>query len=526
MKFVVLTKSRAWALGFVIFLIPSAVPSLTTYRGNISFYILAAFTSVISIYYFALYYWRRWRLDGTSDEKPPLGLDAALLNSATTILVEEVEEGNAGTDQQMEQPMQKTRSYFLDNVKWCLITNVLLFHLWQAFGGSIGLRLVPGITMGVGGYNDFHSALYWWFGMPSQTYFMALFFFISAYFLPRSLQKKGRVVFIKERAQRVWTGAMVVTFIFSPLASFWAWSVSGSTEDHSYNDTLDYNYSLRAGNSWFLWWLLLFNFWYVFVVTNTDGEVPEGFSLPLSKYFKTIPNSPWVRWLVGIFVCGLLQLISNWFLFATWDTPTEPMGGFASMPINVGTFVSYLLLFYIGLLAGENTWFAPEKPAIRQSLGMNVWLFRIIVFVEYILFGLGMSFQEGIQSVIGLRVYWVIMYIIAGLMTLDISLAMLELFQSHFDYTNTILTWLAKGAYGAFLLENLFIWTAPAAIFAYTYNGPLEWKDNASGAASYTPIPVQTLVVAYVYSAAFWIPFCWVLSSILGRLPVLKKMLH
>ena len=59
----------------------------------------------------------------------------------------------------MEQPMQKTRSYFLDNVKWCLITNVLLFHLWQAFGGSIGLRLVPGITMGVGGYNDFHSAL-------------------------------------------------------------------------------------------------------------------------------------------------------------------------------------------------------------------------------------------------------------------------------------------------------------------------------------------------------------------------------
>ncbi len=67
----------------------------------------------------------------------------------------------------------KKRSYFLDNVKWFLIVNVLLFHLYMAFGGSIGLRLVPGITLGVGGYNPFHSAMYWWFGMPSQTYFMA-----------------------------------------------------------------------------------------------------------------------------------------------------------------------------------------------------------------------------------------------------------------------------------------------------------------------------------------------------------------
>lgn len=86
---------------------------------------------------------------------------------------------------------------------------------------------------------------------------------------------------------------------------------------------------------------------------------------------------------------------------------------------------------------------------------MNVWLFRIIVFGEYILFGLGMTYQDDIQAAIGLRVYWLLMYIIGGLMTIDISLVMLELFQSHFDYTNALLTWLARSAYGAFLLENL-----------------------------------------------------------------------
>ena len=86
---------------------------------------------------------------------------------------------------------------------------------------------------------------------------------------------------------------------------------------------------------------------------------------------------------------------------------------------------------------------------------MNVWLFRIVVFGEYILFGLGMTYQDDIQAAIGLRVYWFIMYIIGGLMTIDISLAMLELFQSHFNYTNALLTWLARSAYGAYLLENL-----------------------------------------------------------------------
>lgn len=114
-----------------------------------------------------------------------------------------------------------------------------------------------------------------------------------------------------------------------------------------------------------------------------------------------------------------------------------------------------MLLFYIGLLAGENKWFDPEKPKICERLGMNVWLFRIVVSGEYILFGLGMTYQDDIQAAIGLRVYWFIMYIIGGLMTIDISLVMLELFQSHFDYTNALLTWLARSAYGAYLLENL-----------------------------------------------------------------------
>jgi hypothetical protein len=308
-----------------------------------------------------------------------------------------------------------------------------------------------------------------------------------------------------------------------PLASIWAWSVSGFTTGQGRTATLT---NIRPQNAWFLWWLLLFNLWYVFVVTDKDGRSPEGYKLPLSKYFKDIPKSCWARWLVGA-IQGILQLICNWFIFSTWNTPTEPMGGFASMPINTGTFVSYLLLFYIGLLAGENKWFDPEKPKICERLGMNVWLFRIIVFGEYILFGLGMTYQNDIQAAIGPRVYWFLMYIIGGLMTIDISLVMLELFQSHFDYTNTLLTWLARSAYGAYLLENLFIWVAPAAIFTYTYNGqpPIEFVNNAWGAASFTYIPVATLVVAYLYSATFWIPLCFVLSSILGRLPVLKKML-
>lgn len=84
-------KSLAWALGFVAFLIPSAVPSWSKYRGDISFYILMGFTSSVSMHYFALYYWRNLRMDKTSDEESLLTtLDEALLYPAV------LEEGNAG----------------------------------------------------------------------------------------------------------------------------------------------------------------------------------------------------------------------------------------------------------------------------------------------------------------------------------------------------------------------------------------------------------------------------------------------
>ncbi len=119
-------------------------------------------------------------------------------------------------------------------------------------------------------------------------------------------------------------------YFHRPLASIWAWSVSAFTTGQGRTHGGYGVNNFRAKNTWFLWWLLLFNLWYVFVVTDKDGRSPEGYKLPLSKHFKDIPKSCWARWLVGA-TQGILQLICNWFLFATWNTPTEPMGGFATM---------------------------------------------------------------------------------------------------------------------------------------------------------------------------------------------------
>ncbi len=53
------------------------------------------FTSSISIYYFALYYWRQLRMDKTSDKESPLlptAQEAPLLSPA---VLQELEAGNA-----------------------------------------------------------------------------------------------------------------------------------------------------------------------------------------------------------------------------------------------------------------------------------------------------------------------------------------------------------------------------------------------------------------------------------------------
>lgn len=568
--------SLLWAVGFAAFLAPCAVPEASRYvlgaftpgDSGISFYLLVIFVSVIYMYYWVLsLYLEKYNNDKAEKDKEQQVAPASALrgekeekfsDETTTkdttsqmspAVPGDIEEGMSPSssdatkhsllDSTKQEPKQgqkkieqkkieaarpvaipekkagvkKPRSYFLDNVKIFLTINVVLFHLVLGFGATFGYLSNAGLFGWVLRVGFFESTYSWvmtrFFTDPSQGYFMPLFFFISAYFVPRSFAKKGRMVFIQQRAQRIFVGAFIVTFVLHPLCEYIAFKVA-------FPGMKLYQYNISAGPSWFLWWLLFFNLWYAFTAANREQK---GSKLPFSKYFQKIPGFA-SRWLAGIVICGLMQWAVNVYLLREM-----PVASLWNAP---GGLVCDLLFFYVGLLAGENQWFATDKPKIHEQIGINIWLFRALVLAEYVLIGLqpwsntwplynNVTISETGQGITA--------FIFYGIWCVDMALALLEFFQSFVDFRNPLTLFLAGEAYGAYLVHNICV-TLAVAIFAWTYNGepPLEFTVFA-GVVSSTPIPIPTLVTGFIYAALVWVPLTWVFAFCLRKMPLLEHVL-
>lgn len=87
----------------------------------------------------------------------------------------------------------RKRLYFLDNLKIFLIMLVVAHHAGQPYGGSGGWwYFTTSNSPGLGAFFAVNAA-----------FFMSLFFLISAYFIPASLERKGAGPFLRERFIRL-----------------------------------------------------------------------------------------------------------------------------------------------------------------------------------------------------------------------------------------------------------------------------------------------------------------------------------
>lgn len=163
----------------------------------------------------------------------------------------------------------------------------------------------------------------------------------------------------------------------------------------------------------------------------------------------------------------------------------------------------------------------PQELPIKKQLGMNVWIFRAIVVVEYLILAL-VPFQE----IPGKYAGPIVMSILYGIFCIDMSVFVLELFQSYLDFHNGLTRFLANGAYGAYLVHLITV-TLAVAIFVWMYNGePSLIFDYQLVWVSSTEISITTLVVAgLIYAALIWVPLTWLIACALRKLPGLKHVL-
>lgn len=462
-------------------------------------YVFAIFVSVL----YALRPCCLWgRLEDTSTEhdhviypetKRLLKRNASDVDTVT--IAEDLEVANVNSpDSSNEASKPRGRLHFLDNIKVFLTFLVVLNHTADAFGccGKLSWMMV------IGNYENSFKFSIRKLMIFNQSYFMCLFFFISGFFTAFSYKRKGRDAFVQGRVTRLLIPAWASFFMVNPFTFFLAQWTANS----------DLVYFPCLGATWFIYWLLFFEWIYVLLVNEKTETSATTNAIPFPSTQK--------RWMWGLCLCGLAQYVVSIGLRVSY---------FYGMPIaSPGTLFSDILMFTAGTIAGEYGWISPERT-ITEQLDISPWKLRFMVCLE----GIVVMYQQfNRRNYLGHLVF----FLAAGMLCVDVSVAYLQFFQ---DHVNQNWSFLADGAYTVYLLHPLVTQACTSVfykIYDLLYPGAIQFDPTVFGIFVpstnhlYGPgdgsvhLWIGFLVVLVVSNAILW-----PLSYYLCKLPILKRYL-
>ncbi len=262
-------------------------------------------------------------------------------------------------------PEQSKKIFYIDNLKVGLITLVVLHHALNTYGAEGGWYYTQKTTI-TGAANAMVVLI-----TINQSFFMGFFFFLSAYFIPASYNKKGAARFVKDRLLRLGIPLVFYSFVLSPVLIYLVYSrTRGIGKEHrisfmqflgGFHDWIDF------GVLWFVAALLLFTFAYVL------------WRMINKKYQSTSFATPSSRMILGFAaVVGIISFLVRIVFPIGWIL--NPVG------FNLAYFSQYVALFLLGLVAAKNKWleafpYDKGKKFVRYALRLLLF-FPAIVIIE------------------------------------------------------------------------------------------------------------------------------------------------
>lgn len=335
----------------------------------------------------------------------------------------------------MEKQSKTKRIYYLDRIKILLCLLVIGQHTSIVYGGAGTWYYIEGVK------NLFVNVIFTIYNAVCQSFFMGLFFFISAYFTVPSYNKKGCRKFIKDRALRLIIPLALFYFILNPTTNY---IVDVMTK----NNTITYfSYMYKSistlthvgfGPLWFVEALVIFSFAYVLY-----RKIIKKIEFNHIKF----PNKK------NIFAFILILGFISFFVRIIFSSGVEIFG------MKLGYFPQYIALFILGIVTYENKWL--DKITDKMSsfyFKVSVLCFILLIAVLGIVmlsgdadvnkfFG-GMSFQSFIYAM------W------EPFMCVGISLKLITYFREKHDYASKFWTDIALDTYPVFVIHapiNVFL---------------------------------------------------------------------
>ena len=253
-------------------------------------------------------------------------------------------------------PAAKTYYPYLDKLRVFLTCLVIFHHTAIAFGAS-------------GGW--YYKSPHLWSGWSErlmslvmgidQSYFMALFFFISAWLMPASYERKGAMAFVRDRLVRLGVPLLVFILVLNPALVGIIRFYKGVPVD--WVQVFLHNH--YPGPMWFVLTLLVFELLYV-VYRSCRKTVPKISAATKLPSVRTVVAFIVVMGLVAFAIRLVCPAGKSWF------------------GLQFGYFPLYVGMFCAGIVAWRDGWL--ERMQVRNALGWFglAWV-AIVAFMAFYL---------------------------------------------------------------------------------------------------------------------------------------------
>lgn len=377
------------------------------------------------------------------------------------------------------------RMAFVDNIRILLTVMVILVHLAITYGSTGSWFYIEENTTELAGIV---LSLYTAF---SQFFFMGLFFLISGYFVPGSVDRKGLMKYTKDRLVRLGIPLVLFSLLVSPITEY-AKSITVYHNNPPDFVTFTVNYwtsrNYAPGPLWFVEVLLVFSLVYILGrAILSIGKKAAVKSAPVAAK-KPLTNA-WV--LAFVLVCAPLNFIVRM---------ASPIGD-EWEHIQMAFMPQYMLMFAAGILAYRNGWLTDLPSGVRKLWSAIAIPASLALPVAMVASGV----TDGNNAILGgLNAWSAILSIWEPIFCISISIALLSLFQRRFNSQGALSQMMSKNSYAVYIIHPLVIIPGAYLLSGISLDPLLKW------------VLFSPLLIAACFMVSQWV---------VRRIPLSEKVL-
>ncbi|MFZ5824187.1 MAG: acyltransferase family protein [Bacillota bacterium] len=324
----------------------------------------------------------------------------------------------------------------MDNLKVALTVLVVLHHVGQPYGDS-------------GGFWYFEQADRWSLLRPffavNASFFMGLFFFVSAYFLPGSYDRKGAGPFLRDRLQRLGIPLVVLLLTAVPLITYFSY-VNFRGSPLPFGEYLTQVFfgggpkpegwrgpnwpEVHFAHLWFVEHLLVYALLYAGLRLAWRGK-------PLFQGRADVPPSDGAILAFTLLLTAVTLLVRLWYPLDRW------VGLLGFIQLEPAHLPQYLSFFVLGTVAARQGWLT-SLPARQGMRWLAAGLAAAVLMVICVLV---------LRHILPAGLYFVVRTIVESFIAVGLSLGLIILFRERANGTSRLGRILAENAYGAYLFH-------------------------------------------------------------------------